>query len=955
MITATQNLTVTVHSPVPHLLATRHQNQISQGAMHQVRCTSHPGRQENVQIDWTFINTPTIPASTTSNSAQAVRAVDAAPIPFNPLGQCYALDNGAGTVSFPPDPCAYTSPNEVYMIIDGLPPGTTIELTPVHKAFYCLDTGEIGPCQGTPGGTLGGEVHDFGMIIVLKAVGTGELDGWERTLILDAQSQIHSGPHNPGDPVQTFDTDWFSMAGVLNPGDPDFAVLQLVAGTGFGLPSPGATTLTDLGNGYFHVDSFFDITYQIAFEGAPGGALEGLAGITVGTIGVETVGTRKPCMAADDGTGSIELPPGGCDYYSPAESMHVIDGLPPGTTIEIEPLQTDLNCLTPECGTPGGILGGEVEQFDSTWVLQLSGTGELDGFRRTLRLDTGAETHSAPRTPGDPVQEFPTVLHSLQGALVGDPDFAAFNLTAGTGLALPGPGWTILSDQGDGAFLVDSFFDITYQIDFVGAPGGALDGLAGSTMSVVSHQARKGTAPSVELDDGRGTVSLPPSEGQYQGLDDVLMIIDGLPPGTVIGAETSLKSFACQTSPCGQPGGSLGGEVEQFDATLELHMAGSGDLAGFYRGIFLPVSVETHSEPRAPGRPTQSFDTEMVRLQGSLFGDPDFAVITITAGTDNDLPSPGHTTLTDRGDGTFQVDSFFDITYRIDFEGAPGGALDGMSGSTQGTARLTALADPDQTKHTDLVILKGVDPPFASPGDTISYTLTFSNAGSDVATGAIIEDIIPSEHFSALDYTPSLPVTPTGSSDYAWLLPDLSPGQGGVITINARLTDNLSIGSVLTNEVNIVPTSVEDDMANNGAAVQLPVLHIPQTELFSDGFESGDTTAWSSTMPFAVRTTNVTVVPTAALDGGYGLAVNFDGSTTPGMVQDLSPYGARDLTGFLKPVRSAHPVVAGLVLLVFVIYLPISSRDEIKFRSLCQLKLSSLSGSIASSPLSSDI
>ena len=78
-----------------------------------------------------------------------------------------------------------------------------------------------------------------------------------------------------------------------------------------------------------------------------------------------------------------------------------------------------------------------------------------------------------------------------------------------------------------------------------------------------------------------------------------------------------------------------------------------------------------------------------------MVGDPDFDVLTITAGADNGLPSPGHTTLTDQGDEKFMVDSFFDVDYRVDFVGAPGGALDGLSGSTTGTTRLTACADPN--------------------------------------------------------------------------------------------------------------------------------------------------------------------------------------------------------------------------------------------------------------------
>ena len=61
----------------------------------------------------------------------------------------------------------------------------------------------------------------------------------------------------------------------------------------------------------------------------------------------------------------------------------------------------------------------------------------------------------------------------------------------------------------------------------------------------------------------------------------------------------------------------------------------------------------------------------------------------IKAGSGNGLPpSPGHTTLTQIPGGKFAVDSFFDITYQITFQGCPGSMLDGMSGSTQSTLRM---------------------------------------------------------------------------------------------------------------------------------------------------------------------------------------------------------------------------------------------------------------------------
>jgi hypothetical protein len=101
------------------------------------------------------------------------------------------------------------------------------------------------------------------------------------------------------------------------------------------------------------------------------------------------------------------------------------------------------------------------------------------------------------------------------------------------------------------------------------------------------------------------------------------------------------------------------------------------------------------SASRSPYMSTQSFDTEMVQLQGQILGDPDFDLLRITAGSGFGLPSPGHTTLTQAGGGSWAVDSFFDITYRIDFVGAPGGQLAGRSGSTTGTIRFQTNPVPE--------------------------------------------------------------------------------------------------------------------------------------------------------------------------------------------------------------------------------------------------------------------
>ena len=110
---------------------------------------------------------------------------------------------------------------------------------------------------------------------------------------------------------------------------------------------------------------------------------------------------------------------------------------------------------------------------------------------------------------------------------------------------------------------------------------------------------------------------------------------------------------------------------------MTLRIDGTGELVGYERTLSIPLQMQTLHAPRPVGSAVQAFPTEMVSMQGEIFGDPDFDLLRVTAGSALGLPSPGQTTLTRLPRGDFNVDSFFDITYQIEFEGAPGGALGG--------------------------------------------------------------------------------------------------------------------------------------------------------------------------------------------------------------------------------------------------------------------------------------
>jgi len=478
------------------------------------------------------------------------------------------------------------------------------------------------------------------------------------------------------------------------------------------------------------------------------------------------------CIEPDNGTGTIDLPPMDCNWQSYEEPWEIIDGLPPGTTIELDVMLYDFHCCEvtcPECSVPmlpgeceaeGGSLGGTAVCFEAELDMVVRGTGELEGFNRHMSMPVFCEIHTGPRNPGEPVQNFPTVFFRLLGDIQDDPDFDELIITAGSDFGLPCPGEMTLTELAGGNYAVDSFFDITYQIEFTGALGSQLDGYAGTTTAqkrislcrpalpceptqdglgckdvtcpeigdeckpkTVKYDPDSGyitvlececrgedecyvdieniESDCVQPDNGTGTVTLPPIGCDYLSPEEVFMIIEGLPPGTTIELDPILMDFICcgnncelcsmplGAGECETEGGSfVGGHGHCFEATLDLTVRGTGELEGFNRHLVVDVSCEVHTGPRNPGDPVQSFDSDFYRLYGGISGDPDFEELIITAGTDFGLPGPGQTTLAQLPTGDFAVDSFFDITYQIEFVGAMGSQLEDYAGTTTATIRI---------------------------------------------------------------------------------------------------------------------------------------------------------------------------------------------------------------------------------------------------------------------------
>jgi hypothetical protein len=224
--------------------------------------------------------------------------------------------------------------------------------------------------------------------------------------------------------------------------------------------------------------------------------MNGVAIVALGLALAAGAAYADPCVAPDNGTGTVTLPPPGCEYLSPDQVHAIIDGLPPDTTIILKPIHQDFICrkqggggVPGQCGTPGGPLGGEVEDFQSIGTFQMSGTGALAGWTRTLSVPLVVQTATGPRQNGAAVQSFPTDMLRIQGSISGDPDFAFFEVVGGTANGFKSPGHTTLTLQADGNYTVDSSFSVGYRIRFAGAPGGKLAGFGGTTVGTVNMSA----------------------------------------------------------------------------------------------------------------------------------------------------------------------------------------------------------------------------------------------------------------------------------------------------------------------------------------------------------------------------------------------------------------------------------------------------------------------------------
>jgi uncharacterized repeat protein (TIGR01451 family) len=109
------------------------------------------------------------------------------------------------------------------------------------------------------------------------------------------------------------------------------------------------------------------------------------------------------------------------------------------------------------------------------------------------------------------------------------------------------------------------------------------------------------------------------------------------------------------------------------------------------------------------------------------------------------------------------------------------------------------------------------------PGQTITYTISFVNAGPGIAAGVIITDIVPITLTNITSTSTGAMITPTGAVNFVWMVQDLMPGEGGTITITGQISPDLLSDSTFTNTAIITSTAIETDINDNQAEVGVTI------------------------------------------------------------------------------------------------------------------------------------
>lgn len=134
----------------------------------------------------------------------------------------------------------------------------------------------------------------------------------------------------------------------------------------------------------------------------------------------------------------------------------------------------------------------------------------------------------------------------------------------------------------------------------------------------------------------------------------------------------------------------------------------------------------------------------------------------------------------------------------------------------------------------DVSITKAVTPDTPLyPGDVLTYTLTFTNAGPATAHHVVITDLLPQGLLTPTVTYAGVAATPRPGDPFVWDVADLPVGTGGTITLTAQIDPRWPWP--ITNTASIATSAVETNTLNNTTEPRITDILVPELQLHKTG------------------------------------------------------------------------------------------------------------------------
>ena len=140
------------------------------------------------------------------------------------------------------------------------------------------------------------------------------------------------------------------------------------------------------------------------------------------------------------------------------------------------------------------------------------------------------------------------------------------------------------------------------------------------------------------------------------------------------------------------------------------------------------------------------------------------------------------------------------------------------TGDNAGQVTVQVAPNPTDVEVSDLTVVGASSSTYFRPGDPITFTLTFLNAGPEIAHTVVLTNALPDLITNASWTSSGAPITQRAGSRFVWDVADLMPDAGGTVTVVGVIGPSLYTGP-LTNVVTISTGAVDIYEGNNTAGV----------------------------------------------------------------------------------------------------------------------------------------